>query len=95
MLKTVAALALALSVLLVYEHTYGSDSGARLDRLTAERTRLDDENRRLRAENDALRREIDRLTGDKTHIAQVARDELGYVRPDEIVFVLDDGDTNR
>jgi cell division protein FtsB len=54
---------------------------------------LRDELQDVRAQNDRLhaevrdrRREVDSLRRDPEAIEQIARDELGMIRPDEIVF---------
>ncbi len=46
----------------------------------------------LRQENDRLRDEMHRLTDDPAMIESVARQELGLVRPGELVFVVKDVD---
>lgn len=46
----------------------------------------------LRWENDRLRSEMHRLTDDPSMIESVARQELGLVRPGELVFVVKDAD---
>jgi cell division protein FtsB len=53
---------------------------------------------RLAAENAALeqnvlrlRREVKALSGDPAALERAAREELGYVKPGEIVYKLDDG----
>lgn len=46
----------------------------------------------LRQENDRLRDQIHRLTDDPAAIESVARQELGLVRPGELVFVVKDVD---
>ena len=46
----------------------------------------------LRQENDRLRDQIDRLTDDPATIESVAREELGLIRPGELVFVVKDVD---
>jgi len=52
--------------------------------LTALRAR----NRELAAENDRLEREAEALRGDPAAIERVARADLGWVRPGEIVVDL-------
>ncbi len=52
-------------------------------------TRLEEENRVLREENERMRTESHRLTHDPRHLERVVREDLGYVRPDEIVFRFD------
>jgi cell division protein FtsB len=46
----------------------------------------------LRQENDRLRDQIHRLTDDPGTIESVARQELGLIRPGEVVFVVKDAD---
>ena len=56
------------------------------------RTELDEtmsEQRRLQRENEQLRREIQGLRGDPAVIEDIARDDLGMVRDDEIVIRID------
>ena len=43
-----------------------------------------------RAENDTLRETISRLTNDPAAIEEIARDELGLMRPGEKVFIVRD-----
>ena len=45
---------------------------------------------RLKAENAALRDDVRRLTGDPAAIEAVAREDLGLVRPGEILVVVKD-----
>jgi len=47
------------------------------------------EQQRLELENDQLRREIQGLRGDPSVIEDIARDDLGLVRDDEIVIRID------
>jgi cell division protein FtsB len=44
----------------------------------------------LKDENQKLREEIERLTSDPKYLEKVAREELGMVKPDEVVFHLPD-----
>jgi cell division protein FtsB len=74
-------------------HIYASSGLARLLKLKAERDALHDGNLKLLVENARLRGELDALSdepgGDKLSRAAVeraARDELGLVKPGEIVF---------
>jgi cell division protein FtsB len=43
-----------------------------------------------RADNDKLREEVSRLTSDPAAIEELARDELGLMRPGEKVFIVKD-----
>ena len=41
---------------------------------------------RLKKENQKLKEEIERLKNDPSHIERLAREELGMVKPGELVF---------
>jgi len=47
---------------------------------------LEREVRKIKANNDELLRQIERLRHDEAYIEKVAREELGLVRPKELVF---------
>jgi cell division protein FtsB len=47
----------------------------------------------LRAENARLRQEVDRLNNDPGAIEEIARGQLGLMRPGEKVFIVKDLDT--
>lgn len=61
-------------------------------RLRADATSLSASNDELRFENDRLRRELKALADDPAELERAAREELGLVRPGEVVFRLEDGD---
>ncbi len=50
---------------------------------------LDARNQSLGAQNEALRREIAALRSDPAALERVAREELNFVKPGEIVFHLE------
>ncbi len=58
----------------------------RVSRLRLEVDALEARNRDLEAANAALRLEIQALTGDPRAVERAAREDLGYVKPDEVVF---------
>lgn len=59
-------------------------------RLQQDVLRVQARNRDLRHENVRLRREARALAGDPAALERAAREELGYVRPGEIVIQLDE-----
>jgi cell division protein FtsB len=59
-------------------------------RLQAEVRRAEAANVELHRENVRLRREARALAGEPAALERAAREELGYVRPGEIVFQLDE-----
>jgi len=50
---------------------------------------------RLRAENAQLREDVRRLREDPSAIESLAREELGLIRPGELLFILKDIKPNR
>ena len=65
---------------------YGPEGLARALRLERDLTRIEDGSAELRRENRELRQQIHRLKSDRSYLERVARDELGLVRPGDIVF---------
>lgn len=53
---------------------------------------LERSNDELRAETERLRREVMALADDPAELERAAREELGLIRPGEVVFRLEDGD---
>jgi cell division protein FtsB len=45
-------------------------------------------NDEISAKNQALKREIDALAADDVFLEQVVREETGWVRPDEVIYVF-------
>jgi cell division protein FtsB len=58
-------------------------------KLTRETQSLRDRNRSLAQENDQLMRDIEKLRGDDKALERAAREELGFVRPGEVIFNLE------
>ncbi len=56
----------------------------------AEAERLERENAALEQRVARLRREVRALQGDPAALERAAREELGYVKPGEIVYKLDE-----
>jgi cell division protein FtsB len=85
-------LAAAATVLLVLSyvpyHVYARSGLARTIGLRRDLAALTSRNRELAAENERLAREADALRDDLAAIERVARVELGWVRPGEIVVDL-------
>jgi cell division protein FtsB len=62
------------------------DGYARVDRLKEELESLKSQNRRLARENDAVRQKIRAIQSDADYIENIARNEMGMIGPDEVVF---------
>ncbi len=65
---------------------YGPGGVGRTLRLERDLEGLEESNRRLQEENHRLRQRVRSLREDRQAIEQVARDELGLVRPEDVVF---------
>jgi len=87
--------ALAVTVLLGYipYHVYARSGLARTIALRRDLATLRAHNREVRAENERLAREAEALRSDLGAIERVARAELGWVRPGELVVDLGAGAT--
>jgi cell division protein FtsB len=84
-----ALLAVALGY--VPYHLYGSSGLARYMRLKQERNALHEANLKLHVENQRLRGELEALSDDagdlsRAAVERAARDELGLVKPGEVVY---------
>jgi len=78
---------LALSSMLFFV-IFGENGLADLKLLRQQRDSLLENNRTLEQENLSLYREIDRLKHDLKYIENVARQELGMIGKDEVIFKL-------
>jgi len=85
--KVLFVLCLALALGLVAFSLLGPGGGARTE-LFGELERMQLENARLREENTRLTLEVDALKNRPDYLEKVARDELGLVKPDELIFQL-------
>jgi cell division protein FtsB len=83
-----AALSGSLSLALVGLALLGPDGVSRHEKLRAEIRRLDALNVELDTANSALRAEATALKHDPEHLEAVIRDELGWARRDEVIFIF-------
>jgi cell division protein FtsB len=61
--------------------------------LAQKREALISSNQNLNWKNEEMYREISRLKHDRIYLEEIARREFGLVKPDEIIFFLDEGQT--
>jgi cell division protein FtsB len=85
-LRLATAAVLALGVGYLPYRAYGPGGVGRTLRLERDLRELEEGNRRLQEENARLRQRIRSLRDDRDAIERVARDELGLVRPEDVVF---------
>ena len=81
--------AVALAALLVTASAADARGFRRYLTLRDEVAALDARNQKLAEQNEALRREISSLRSDPEALERVAREELNFVKPGEIVFQVE------
>jgi cell division protein FtsB len=69
----------------------GYQEAGKLKQLAQKREALILFNQQLNGKNEQMFREISRLKHDSIYLEEVARKEFGLVKPDEIIFFLDEG----
>jgi cell division protein FtsB len=65
---------------------FGERGALHLWRLWDEKGRLEERNFVLHKENESLRERIGRIRHDDAYLEKIAREELGLVRPGEIIY---------
>jgi len=81
--------AATLAVMLILASAADARGFRRYLKLRQDVADIAERNRQMSAQNEQLRREISALRKDPAALEQAAREELGYVRPGEIVFHLE------
>jgi cell division protein FtsB len=81
----------ALAVLMLGLGVYGGNQVLRVTHLRREMEVVERDIVTLRARADELARTVERLRHDPAYIEKLAREELGYVRPDETVLKFPSG----
>jgi cell division protein FtsB len=74
---------------------FGERGVVHLLRLRAEQRKLDDSNFLLQKENEVLRERIHRLRHDNLYLEKIAREDLGLVRPGEVVYRFASAESKR
>jgi cell division protein FtsB len=85
-LRGLAAVLLAVTFGYVPYHLYARSGYARYRELRRDWATAQIRNARMRAENERLAREVEALRTDPRVLEQVARADMGWVRPGEILF---------
>jgi cell division protein FtsB len=86
-----AAALVAVTLAYIPYHVYARSGLARTLALRRDLAALRARNQELRAENERLGREAEALRSDPAAVERVARAELGWVKPDEVVVDLSPG----
>jgi cell division protein FtsB len=88
--KTVHFLLIFVTLVLVLDALVGEKGLLETIRARRQYRELTTSIERLRAENGELREEVRRLREDPSAIESLAREELGLIRPGELLFILKD-----
>ena len=80
----------AIVCLLIGAALFGEDGVVRHERLNERLERVQTLNDDLKSENGRLKIEANALRHDPEFVEHVIRDELGWVKDDEVVFILDE-----
>ena len=86
--KILLSFAILALFLMLFFVIFGENGLADLNLLRQQRDNLKEKNHQLEQENLSLYREIDRLKHDLNYIENVARQELGMIKKDEIIFKI-------
>jgi len=65
---------------------FGERGLLRINDLKRERSLIEEKSAELRAANEKLRQEIALLHSDRRYLERIARNELGLVKPNEIIY---------
>ena len=81
--------AVVVALVLVVGSLAGEGGFRRYSRLRSDVEALEEKNARVAAENAQLQREIKQLRSNPAAVERAAREQLGLVKPGEIVFTLE------
>lgn len=86
--RTVLALSLALTLVLVYNLIWGNSGAIAYKELRARCDALEERIRRIADSNLALSKEIRLLQSDEKYIEKMIRNRLNFVRNNEILYIF-------
>lgn len=90
-IRLAAALMLASAIAYLPYHLIGGTTGAQLERIEHELGRVRAEIHAKEVDNAELRRDIEALRSDPGAIEDIARRDLGMVRPGEVILRFEPG----
>jgi cell division protein FtsB len=93
--KTVQLLLVFITLVLIIDALVGEKGLLETMRASRQHQDLTTSIERLRVENNRLREEVRRLRDDPSTIESVARQELGLIRPGELLFIVKDARPGR
>lgn len=88
LLKTLSIVLLGITAILLPFVIFGDEGLPRVHRLQEQVERIREKNRAVEWETQELNREIQHFRENPELVKQVAREELGFVTADEVVFIV-------
>ncbi len=79
-------LLLTFIIIMVFLTVFSDKGLVRIYQLSRERDNIRTNSRLLKAENENLKEEMQRLKTDNRYIEEIARKELGMVKPTDIIY---------
>jgi cell division protein FtsB len=86
--KIISLIFILILVTLLAMTVFGQRGLLHMTRLKAELRLFEESNQRLQKENLALKKQIDQLKNDRRHLEDLAREELGLARENELIYEL-------
>jgi cell division protein FtsB len=86
--KIISILLLIILLALLSITVFGQRGLLHMARLKEELKRFEVSNQKLQQENTALKKEIEQLKNDRRHLEELARDELGLTKENELIYDL-------
>jgi len=86
--KIISLLFIFILLVLVSITVFGQRGLLHMTRLKEELKRFEVSNQKLQEENTALKKEIEQLKNDRRHLEDLARDQLGLAKENELIYDL-------
>ncbi len=86
--KIISLIFILILVALLAMTVFGQRGLLHMTRLKEELRRFEENNQRLQEENLALKKQIEQLKNNRRHLEDLARDELGFARENELIYEL-------
>jgi len=86
--KIITLLFILILLLLLTVTVFGQRGLLHMTRLKEEVKRFEASNQKLQEENMALKKQIEQLKNDRRHLEDLARDELGLAKENELIYDL-------
>ena len=86
--KIISLLFILILVALLAMAVFGQRGLLHMTRLKEDLSRFEESNQKLQTENLALKKQIEQLKNDRRHLEDLARDELGLAKENELIYEL-------